>query len=255
MNPLLALEFLTVVRLRPVRGEEDPKAIGRAQAYYPAVGLLLGLALVGLDRLLDGVLPPALLNAVLLVALVALTGALHLDGLADTADGVLGGKSPEQRLSIMKDPRVGSYGTVAVVSLLILKWSALVSLFPPLRTGGLLLAPALARWHIVASVAAVPYGRPGGMWGEFHRQAWPVPLLAAGATALVAAVVTFGVGGLVLFSVGTLAALGLAWWLKGMLGGLTGDTYGAITELTETLILVLVAAAHEARWLGPWLVE
>ncbi|HEY8489420.1 MAG TPA: adenosylcobinamide-GDP ribazoletransferase [Dehalococcoidia bacterium] len=254
MNPLLALEFLTVVRLWPAR-DVDVRDVARSQAFFPAVGLLLGLALLGADRLLDGVLPFLLLNAVLVVGLAALTGGLHLDGLADTADGVLGGRTPSARLAIMRDSRVGSYGALALASLLLLKWAALASLLPPLRAGALLVVPALARWHVVVAVAAAPYARPGGRWEAFHREAWPVPLLAAGGTALAASVLAFGAGGTVLFGLGALAALGLTLWLKSLLGGLTGDTYGAVLEVTETLLFMVVAGAHGGRWLEPWLVR
>ena len=248
MSLLLALEFLTIVRLRPIRQAENTRAIARSQAYFPAIGLVVGATLAGVDHLLAALLPPLLCNAILVVLLMVLTGGLHLDGLGDTADGVLGGHTPEQRLAIMKDPRLGSYGTLAIVALVILKCSALTELLPPLRTAGLLATPTLARWNVVAAMATMPYGRPDGLWPEFYRQAWPIPALVAGATALVIAVVTLRIVGVLLFGVGTLAALGMAFWFKQRLGGLTGDTYGAIIEVTETLLVILLVGARQLRW-------
>lgn len=248
---LLALEFLTIARFRPFR-PEDTRTLARSQAYFPAIGLLLGLGLAGADRLLAPLLPALLLNAVLVVLLIVVTGGLHLDGLGDTADGVFGGHGPEERLAIMKDPRLGSYGMLAIASLLLLKWAALASLTSPWRIAGLLVAPTLARWSVVAAIAAVPYGRQGGLWVEFHRQAWPAPVVVAGGTALVVALVAFGIGGLALLGAGTVVALGMVVWFKRLLGGLTGDTYGAVLEVTETLVLILVTSAHGGPWLRPW---
>jgi adenosylcobinamide-GDP ribazoletransferase len=232
--------------MRRIR-QEDPRSIAQTQAFFPAVGLLLGLVLLAINVAVSQLFPSLLSNAVLLVALIVLTGGLHLDGLGDTADGIFGGHSPEKRLAIMKDPRLGSFGVLAIASVLLLKWSALVSLAPPWRMAGLLLAPAVARWAVVVAVALVPYGRPAGLWMEFHRQSWPRPLLIVGATAVAAAVFILGPAGVALIGGGTLSAVVMAWWFQARLGGLTGDTYGAIIETIEMAIWILFAGAGQIR--------
>ena len=107
------------------------------------------------------------------MALVVATGGLHLDGLADTCDGLFGGSSPPERLAIMRDSRVGTFGVLGVVCILLLRWAAFLSLTSPIRRGALLLAPALGRWAMVGAVAALPYARPEGLGKAMHRAAWP----------------------------------------------------------------------------------
>src|SRR5581483_7481333 len=164
-----ALEFLTIVRAR--RRMPDLDEVAAAQAWFPAIGLLLGLALLGADRAASRALPPAAIDVLLVVLLAALTGALHLDGLGDAADGLLGGRDRERRLAIMREPHAGSYAIVAIVSVLALKWAGLVALPGNVRFEALLLAPCLARLGMLAATAAFPYARAGGMGVEFKGRA------------------------------------------------------------------------------------
>ena len=141
-----AVEFLTPVRLHAGH-EFSEGAIGSSSAYFPIVGVLIGLILVGVDRLAGRVLPTAALNAVLVIALALATGLFHLDGLADTADGVFGGATPERRLEIMRDSQIGSYGAAAIVMTLLLQWALLADLVSPWRRPALLLFPTCTFRH------------------------------------------------------------------------------------------------------------
>ncbi|MGI8549228.1 MAG: adenosylcobinamide-GDP ribazoletransferase [Dehalococcoidia bacterium] len=249
--PLAALEFLTPFRLRRV-AEQDPAAIGPSSAFFPLIGLLLGLALIGLDRLLSQALPPPAVDALLVTALALFSGALHLDGLADTADGIFGGRTAERRLEIMRDSRTGSFGALAVGLMLLLQWNALISLSPPWRFGGLLLFPALGRCAAVVALAAFPYARPEGLGTLFHRHAWPWPALFAVLSSLLLSIVLFNGSGAALWGASILLALLLGAAMASRLGGLTGDTYGAICEITQVTVLLLVVSGHQLSWLRPW---
>ncbi len=251
-DPVLAVEFLTVVRVRRWR-PVDAGDLARAQAFYPLVGLGIGGCLVGIDAALSDTLPPGLLAAVLVAALAAITRGLHLDGLADTFDGLLGGRDAAHRLEIMRDPRLGSFGVAALVIVVLLKWSAVAAITPPLRHAGLLAAPALARYAMVVGTAAVPYARPDGMGAGYHAAARGAPLLLATVTAAGMVFVLFGAAGLTLLAIATVVPLAVATWARRRIGGATGDIYGAICELTETAILVAIVAARSHGWLDTWL--
>ena len=246
----LAIGFLTVL---PVRADAlqpgDPstssgQALGRAGKWFPAVGLALGLVLVAAHWLLSQLFPP-LLSAALIVALWAvLTGGLHLDGLADCCDGLFAAVSPERRLEIMRDPRLGAFGGIGLILFILLKVLAVASLPPDAAAQGvpLLLAPALGRWLILL-VARQPSARPGGMGAGFalglSRSVFiwaaliPLGLVIAGGWR---AVIAAGLAHL-----SALAAGGLA---RARLGGVTGDVFGLTLELAELTTLL----AFAARW-------
>jgi adenosylcobinamide-GDP ribazoletransferase len=208
--------------------------------------------LVGLDEGLSEVMPTPAVAGLLVVALVVATGGLHLDGLADTCDGLFGGYTPEERLAIMRDSRLGSYGLLAVTSLLLLKWAAFLSLASPVRRGALLLAPALGRWAMVEAVASFPYARPEGLGKAMRQVAWPYPALA-GIIALAASLVFFAGWGLALFALASVLAWLVGWYVRGKVGGLTGDVYGAIAEVVEVAVLLFAASGQESGWLHGWL--
>jgi adenosylcobinamide-GDP ribazoletransferase len=234
---LVAVGFLTRI---PVPGHvfDDPQARQRSLCWYPAVGLLLGASLCAFAWLLRG-WPPLLAAAAVLVAWVGATGALHLDGLADSADAWIGGMGERERtLAIMKDPRSGPAGVVALVLVLLLKFAALASApFWP----GLLLAPLLGRTALTAAFLALPYVRAGGM-GEGLRGAPRAACVAVVAISM-AACLSLGRHGLAALIV---AAVLFAAWRRACLrrlGGMTGDTCGALAELTEAAVLVAAAVA------------
>lgn len=233
---LVALGFLTRIPV-PASAFADARARRNALAWYPLVGLLIGALLAGAHALL-ATQPPLLQAALLLALWVGITGAMHLDGLADSADAWVGGMGDRQKtLAIMKDPRSGPVAVVAVVMVLLVKFAALASL-PPMAWPVLLLAPLLARTVVVLAFVTSPYVREAGM-GSAMREAprgaaWGALLFAGLAT-----VVMGTPGGVAAVMAMTVFAL----WLHAVgkrLGGFTGDLAGALVELVEVSVLVSV---------------
>ncbi len=239
--PLVALEFLTLLRVRRPALVADP-VLGASQAWFPLVGLLIGGAAYATNTLAAEVFSPAV-NGWLTAAVIAgLTRALHLDGLADTADGLFGGFSAAQRLTIMRDSAVGAFGVCAVVLVLGLKATAFGSLAGPYRVEGLVLAPCLARWAAVVAIAAFPYARASGLGQAFHGHSFPLAAPIAGACALCASVLLAGWPGLALFVAAAALALAIGAFVSERIDGLTGDSYGAIIEIGEGAALIAFVA-------------
>lgn len=238
----IAGAFLTVL---PVgRGlAMEPARLGRSMALFPAAGLALGLALAVLNWLLGLVLPRPVLDALLVLALIAATGALHLDGLADLVDGLAGGRDREGALRIMKDSRVGAMGAVALVMAILLKYLALYHVPLAGKSAALLFAPAAGRWVQVVLAAFCRYVRPeGGTGGAFVEHVGERETLIATGTLLLAAVVLFGMQGFFLIFLLGLAVMVLIRYFELRLGGVTGDVLGGATEAVEVLTLLLVLA-------------
>ncbi|MEX2247664.1 MAG: adenosylcobinamide-GDP ribazoletransferase [Dehalococcoidia bacterium] len=253
MKPFLsAVQFLT--RL-PVPGATpgDLTAVAGAQAWFPAVGLLLGAALVGVDRIAMRALPPVAVDALVVVALIVLTGALHLDGLADAADGLFGGRDAEDRLRIMRDVHAGTYAIVAVFAVLLLKWSGLLSLPVNVRVEALLLFPCLARFSLLVAIAVFPYAREEGVGAGFRERAWPGATLAGGAFVLLVSVGMLGAGGALAFAFAIAAGLAAGAFATRLAGGMTGDVYGATVEVSEAAVVLFLAAMAERGWVDAWL--
>jgi adenosylcobinamide-GDP ribazoletransferase len=251
----LAFGFLTVLPVRlpaPRAGE-----LGRAGAWFPWVGLALGVALSAAHGLLNLVLPP-LLSAVVVVALwAALTGGLHLDGLADCGDGLASAAAPERRLEIMRDPRLGAFGALTLVLFLIAKVAAVTGLpalawwgrgisapvTPALLPAGpFLLAAVTARWLILLAARA-PSARPGGMGADFALGLRPSVLLLAALVPAVLAVLG-GPRALLGLAAAHLVAFALLRFARARLGGITGDVLGMIVEVSELTILIAYAAGQ-----------
>jgi len=232
-----ALQFLTIFPT-PVRHGVSAKTYGQSLTYFPLIGLILGAILLGLYYGLSLILPPAVVTALLITALVILTGAHHVDGFIDTCDSVFTGKSKKERLAIMSDTRVGAFGIVGAILLLLLKYVSLLSV--SLLLPALLLMPTLSRWTMVSMMFTFPYARRSGMGLPFKLGATWQRLAVATVIALVVAVVLLRWWGLVLMAVLWLIAFGIAGFFRSRLGGLTGDNYGAINEISEVLVLLLI---------------
>lgn len=244
---LAAIAFLT--RL-PVgrRWTFGPAQVARAARCFPLVGALLGGLSLAALWVFTRAFPP-LVTAILLAGMAALlTGAMHLDGLADTADGFGGGSTREDVLRIMRDHVIGSYGAVAVVLVLALKISTVAALIERHRAvAGLLLAPVLGRWSAALLGATQPYARPtdadgrttaGGPVKMIGRTEWIVATVTAVAIAI--AVDRWRGAGAVLL---VAAADGCwAWYCRRRIGGVTGDTLGTAIEISECLVLLLFTA-------------
>jgi adenosylcobinamide-GDP ribazoletransferase len=232
-----ALQFLTIF---PVRLKVSANALRRSIAYFPLVGMLIGGILYGLDRLFTMAFPVILVNILLVIALAAMTRALHLDGFIDTCDGLAGGHSPEERLTIMRDSRVGGFGVIGGCLLILLQYVALTVMPAEQRMAALLLMPTIARWTMVYAVFTFPYARERGMGKIFQEGTkWPWLVIATAIT-LASCLGLMWLRGLAVMAAAMLVALLVANWLSRKLGGLTGDTYGAINELVEVSVLILI---------------
>jgi adenosylcobinamide-GDP ribazoletransferase len=235
----MALQFLTVSPAF-IRRIFTPQELGRATALFPLVGLLVGGVLVGLDAALSWLFPPLLRTALLLAAWLLLSGALHLDGFLDACDGLLGGSTPENRLEIMRDERVGAFALAGGVLLLLVKFAALASL--PSFSPALLVAPVLGRWAMAAAIVIFPYARPAGLGRAMKDHAGPPQVLAASVLALTAAVLAGGwQGAAACLAAAALVGLG-GRFVLGRIPGLTGDIYGALNEMVEAAVLLVFAA-------------
>ena len=254
MGFLASLRFLTIIPL-PLRREASAVETGRSIIYFPLVGLFLGGILVGLDQLFGLVLPLFLVNALLIIALVILTGALHVDGLIDTCDGVMVRSSPAERLEVMADSHVGSFGIIGAGCLLLLQFAALVAVPEDLRIPALILMPVLSRWTMVYAIFAFPYAKKVGVGQTFKQQASWWRMALATLMALIIALAVAGLSGLTLMAVLWLIVFGVAAYLRLRLDGLNGDTYGAINEMAEVLTLIilpLLAKVMTTSFFGLW---
>ncbi len=234
---LLAVQFLT--RL-PVPGTDQIAAHdpGRAVLFFPLVGLLLGALLVALAVMLAGA-PPHLAAALLLVVWVLVTGALHLDGLADSADAWVGGHGDRQRtLAIMKDPYAGPAGVTLIVLVLLVKYTALHALLAGANHAALLLAPLLGRTAIPLLFLTTAYVRPGGLGDAMAHH---LPRRGAVVTVSAAGLLALMLSGFAVLSAAAALLLLLRALMCRRLGGATGDTLGAGVELVEAAVLVTAA--------------
>jgi adenosylcobinamide-GDP ribazoletransferase len=237
-----AIRFLTVVPI-PGADAEGPSALGRAAWWFPVVGLALGAGLAGAGRVIDSTLPP-LVGAALLVTLwKAATGAIHLDGLADSLDG-LAGRDAESRRAIMHDSRIGVFGATGLVFFLVLSITTVDALVGPARSRLIVLAPAIGRVAPLLAGAWLAPATPGhGLGSAFAAglSRWAGPIHAAAASALAAWLLgPWGVA--ITLGSCSVAVLG-ARVVAGRLGGLTGDVLGAVVELAELAVLLGGAVA------------
>jgi adenosylcobinamide-GDP ribazoletransferase len=234
-----ALKFLTIFPA-PKRWGKTIEELGQSLSYFPLIGLILGAMLLGLDYGLSLILPDAVVNVLLIITLVIMTGAHHLDGLMDSFDGTVSGKSRDRRLEIMADSHVGTFGIIAAILLLLLKYASLSSVPANVIMPALLLMPTLGRWIVVNTIFIFPSAKSSGMGFVFKKGATWQRLTIATIIALAASVLLLRWHGAVLMAALWLITFGIASYFRSRLGGLTGDVYGAINELSEVLVLILV---------------
>jgi len=218
------------------------------------VGVIIGLILVGLNWVLGLLLPSSLVNALLIVCLVVISGALHVDGFVDTCDGIAGHKRVEDRWQVMHDSRAGGFGIVGVCCLLLVKYISLNSVPEPLLMATLVLMPVVSRWAMVYAVFAYPYAKPSGLGKVFKQGASWHRFIMATLIVLVVAVVLARLAGLAIMLGIWIIVIAMAAYLKGKFAGLTGDNYGAINEVAEVGVLILISLLAHNQWLWVGLV-
>jgi len=235
-----AVRFLTAF---PVPGLPPMKeaSVARAMAAFPLAGLLIGACGAGVG-LVAGLLFGEPVRAVaVIVAWMVVTWGLHLDGLADSADALFSWRSREQKHEIMKDSRIGTMGSLALISAVSLKVGAIYSLGGAWWVGALL-APVMGRWSDIYGIFFFPAAREGGMGRNFHEQVRGRDFALATASALLVGGILLPPWGALVLVVVFAAAHLLARWMSRVLGGLSGDTYGALSEAGEIVALLTLAA-------------
>jgi adenosylcobinamide-GDP ribazoletransferase len=211
---------------------------------------------VGLDQLLGLFLPSLLVSALLVVSLIVLTGALHLDGLMDTCDGFAMRSSAAEKLKVMADSRVGGFGVVGACCLILLKYISLITMPVGLRAVALLLMPALSRWTVVSAITAFPSAKKEGLGQMFKAGASRLNMGMATVIAVAIVAIFLGYAGAALMVVVWVFTFLLARNLSLRLGGLTGDTYGAIIEISEVaslILIIIIGKLGGTSWLGLYL--
>lgn len=240
-----AARYLTIVPL-PDRRAPDSTSPGAAAAWFPVVGLGIGILLIGTARLTSLVFPP-LLSALLTVTVWKLvTGGLHLDGLADCLDGMVG-RDAEQRLAIMSDSRIGAFGAIGLILFLMLEIAAVAELPAGPRWRALAAAPAVGRAMpaLLGTLfrAAKPSGHGASFRAGLRREAAPVAL----GIAVLPAGLLLGAGGIVAVAAACVTAVSFGAFLARRLGGVTGDVLGTGVEVAELTVLLTVSAWMHGR--------
>ncbi len=241
---LAALQFLT--RL-PIRLRSAPDLAGSVP-WFPVAGALIGTAVGGVAAALLEVVPASVAAAVAVVVGVMITGAFHEDGLADTADA-MGGSTPERRREILKDSRHGSYGVAAMCSTIVVRVVCVASLGPAAAFAGLVAAHTLGRGAAVAVMAIAPNDPTEGLSGEYTRLLSP-SRAALGVTASIG-LATVAVGWWVVpLTAAAFGALLVSFVARRAFGGVSGDILGAVEQVAECLVLVVVSglALDHAPW-------
>ncbi|MBC8163395.1 MAG: adenosylcobinamide-GDP ribazoletransferase [Roseiflexaceae bacterium] len=235
-----AIRFLTLIPVGGLPPMSDT-SIGRAVPYFPAVGFIIGLLLLPVSWAAGGLWGPLVGAALVVVAWGVLTGGLHLDGVSDTFDAVMSWRPRERKLEIMKDSRIGAMGAMALVAVLLLK-VAFLSAAGERWWQALLLAPMLGRWADIYGIVGFPAAREGGLGRSFQELVRPHHFVISSVLITLAALAIAGPHGLVAAALVWLVTHSIARWWTRDLGGLTGDTYGALCEIAEVVVLATLAA-------------
>lgn len=238
---LIALQFLTILPV-PVLKRYEPNDLGRSTAWFPLVGLLIGGLLWLADQGLTAVFPRHLTDALLVALLAVITGALHLDGLADVCDGLAAQGNKQRFLEVMKDSRVGAMGVVGLVLGLLLKYAALLAVPIYLKGPALLIFPALARFGQVTLLTGSRSARSDGLGTLVLSGMQPLQFFLAAACVLPMAWLGLRIAGLVAVSAVFIWALLVRRWFTGRLGGITGDITGFTSEIAEIIALLCITA-------------
>ncbi len=237
-----AVGCLTVM---PCRAQAHEGALGAALAWFPLVGLAIGAALVAVHRLADYWLPTTASAACTLLAWVAVTGGLHLDGVADVCDGLAGGSTPQARVRIMRDPHVGAMAVIGVCGVLVAKFALLASVPSTRIAPTLLLSPCLGRYAMVMLAATSRPATPGnGLAASWMRSVPPHVLPLCSTVTITAGWFLAGPRGLIAWAASIVCVLVLRDVCRRRFGGITGDALGAVGELVEVVVLLVMVASR-----------
>ena len=234
---LIALQFLTIIPVN-IKGKISEEDFGRSLLCFPVVGLLLGLFLA-LIAFITGGLPPLVRGILILIAWIIITGGIHLDGFADTCDGFYGKRSREDILKIMRDSRIGAMGATGLTALLLLKFAILSSVAQEDLWKILVITAVFARWSQVLACAISKYARDEGKAKYFVEHAKYGACAAGALFTLILFWLVMSVKGVILFALLSAAMFLFIKCIQRRIGGMTGDTIGATSEVAEAAALLL----------------
>lgn len=236
---LPALEFLTILPIRK-KNHTESEELWACTSYFPLIGAFLGLILIGLNNFLSILFPEPLLSLSLVITLIILTGALHLDGLADTFDAIFSGRDKEKMLIIMHDSHKGTFGVIGIITIILFKTGLLSLISLNFKNLGLFLMTTLSRYSMHLAITFFPYARTQGKAKIFFEN---ISLKLFGLSTLITLLLLgitlnwISIAILFLLISFTLIA---SMMIKRLIGGLTGDTLGAMCELNEIIVLLSI---------------
>ena len=239
----MALRYLTIVPIPG--GAPSREGPGASAAWFPVVGLAIGALLVLVDRATTALFAPLLAALLVVTAWKLVTGGLHLDGVADCFDGLVG-HDPAHRLAIMRDSRIGAFGAVGLILFLLLEVAAVSGIDARARWRALLVAPVVGR-AMPPLLARMFAAAPSGQGARFRAELGPAGPAVATAIAVVVALGVLGASGVLALVAGIALATALGAFMMRRLGAVTGDVHGAAVELAELAVLLVVAAVSPAR--------
>ncbi len=232
---IAAFQFLTIFPTI-IKRMFTSQEMGRAVAWFPLVGIVLGLFLYVVNYLAQLIFPVSVSAAITLFAWIIFTRAFHLDGFMDTCDGLFGGFTPERRLEIMKDSRMGAFGVAGGILVLLTEYSALqssVNLFAALT-----LSTTLGRWASPLVIYAFPYAREDGLGIEMKRNVRIQEVIIATLISGALSFCVYGWMGFLLMLISAVISICIALYAMRLLNGLTGDIYGTVTTAVEMFVLI-----------------
>lgn len=236
---LLALRFLTILPVGAApSGPPSKEALSSTLAFFPLVGAFQGLILVIVLGFLGGALPWGVVSALLIAVLTLTNGGFHLDGFADTVDGLAGGSTPGRRLEIMRDHTTGAIGVVFLIIILLVKFVSLDAVPASLKGGAVFAFPVIGRWAMVVLSCNSTYARKTGGLGEAFASATPSTLFWATIVTAVLSLVALGAASLLVLAGVAIAAYLSSRFFARKLGGVTGDVFGFQSEISEVLALL-----------------
>jgi adenosylcobinamide-GDP ribazoletransferase len=246
----LAVTFLTRV---PLSRRSDSGGLARAIPWFPVVGALVGAAVAGVYAAASTGLPPLTAATIAIGSGILITGALHEDGLGDSADALVGGWTREERLRILRDPRLGTYGVSAVAISVLLRVSVLSALDPWEAAAALVAAHALARAAATGLLGVLPPATDEGLGAGYARAVTRGQVLVAVLVSAALGSVAIGVLALPAFAAAVAGAASVGFAARRRFGGLTGDVLGAAEQIVEVLVLLVATVAVTTGWMTvPW---
>jgi adenosylcobinamide-GDP ribazoletransferase len=247
ITPLIsAVQFLTVIP-PVIKRTFTPKELGQSVAYFPVVGLLIGGLLITIKTLFSEVFYKSISVGFVLAIWVIISGVIHLDGFLDACDGLFGGSSPEERLEIMRDKRLGSFAFAGGFLLLLLKY---FSLYDNFSWQMMLAAPVIGRWAMTWLLVYFPYGRSSGLGKTLKENVSWQQAIIGGVLTCAVMVWLFGLNGIYIVIWIMLVITVLGYLIIENIPGLTGDIYGAMCEISELLMLLVGAGFGNQLWLN-----